>query len=101
MAKIQADEIKILIDASDRMVSSVSTDFRRYLSSKIDWSEQLLCIKGPKGTGKTTIVLQHMKDAFGIGSGRAVYIALDHIWFADHPPLDAIEYFYTHGYRLR
>ena len=98
MSKIQADEIGILIDASDRLVSGVSTDFRRYLSSQVNWSERLLCIKGPKGTGKTTIVLQHMKDVFGAGSGKAVYIALDHIWFADHAPIDAIEYFYSHGY---
>ena len=98
MSKIQTDEMGILIDASDRMVSDVSTDFYRYLSSQVDWGERLLCIKGPKGTGKTTIVLQHMKDAFGAGSNKAVYLALDHIWFADHAPLDAIEYFYTHGY---
>jgi len=95
---IKAEEIEMLIDASDRLVSAVQLDFRRYLSPKIDWGERLLCIKGPKGTGKTTLVLQHIKEKFGPGSDEAVYLALDHVWFSNHNPLDAIEYFHTHGY---
>ena len=71
-------EIQMLIDASDRLVSSVSLDFKRYLYPKIDWGERLLCVKGPKGTGKTTLILQHVKETFGGGSRKAVYIALDH-----------------------
>jgi len=91
-------EIQMLIDASDRLVSSVSLDFKRYLYPKIDWGERLLCVKGPKGTGKTTLILQHVKETFGGGSRKAVYIALDHIWFSNHQPIDAIEHFHSHGY---
>ena len=36
------------------MISLVSMDYRRYLCSQIDWKDRLICIKGPKGTGKTT-----------------------------------------------
>ena len=92
------DDIKMLIEASDRLISRVPMQFRRYLSSNIDWNEKMLCIKGPKGTGKTTLILQHVKEAFGSGSDKAVYFALDHILFSDNRPIDAIEYFYTHGY---
>ena len=92
------EDIQMLIDASDRLVGAVTTDFRRYIAPRIDWNEGMLCIKGPKGTGKTTLMLQHMKDVFGAGSGKAVYFALDHIWFSDHRPIDAIEHFYSHGY---
>ena len=92
------DEIGMLLDASDRLISSVSVDFRRYLSYKIDWNEKMLCIKGPKGTGKTTLILQHIKETFGVGSSNAVYFALDHVWFSNHSPIEAIEYFYTHGF---
>ena len=95
---MQEDEIQMLIDASDRLVSAVTTDFKRSISPRIDWSEKMLCIKGPKGTGKTTLILQHLKEAFGAGSDKAVYFALDHIWFSDHRPIDAIEHFYSHGY---
>ncbi|MCR5413469.1 MAG: AAA family ATPase [Kiritimatiellae bacterium] len=68
------------------------------MADKIDWNEKMLCVKGPKGTGKTTLLLQHVKETFGASSSKAVYFALDHIWFSNHDPIDAIEYFYSHGY---
>ena len=95
---MQDEEVQILIDASDRLVGAVTTEFRRYLAPRVDWNENMLCIKGPKGTGKTTLILQHMRDEFGAGSDKAVYFALDHIWFSDHKPIDAIEHFHSHGY---
>ena len=91
-------EIQMLIDASDRLVDGVPLHFMRYLADKIDWNDRLVCIKGPKGTGKTTLILQHIKETFGAGSQRAVYLALDHIWFSGHNPIEAIEYFNSHGY---
>ena len=95
---VSQNEIRMLLEASDRLISFVPMDFRRYLYSKVDWDEKMLCIKGPKGTGKTTLILQHIKETFGAGSSNAVYFALDHVWFSSHPPIEAIEYFYTHGF---
>ena len=95
---ITQDEIRMLLEASDRLISAVSMGFRRYLVPKINWNEAMLCIKGPKGTGKTTLMLQHIKETFGAGSANAVYFALDHVWFSNHQPIEAIEYFYTHGF---
>ena len=65
---LQTEDVQMLIQASDRLVSAVPTDFKRYLYDKIDWRERLICIKGPKGTGKTTLVLQHLKETFGPGT---------------------------------
>ena len=95
---VSQNEIRMLLEASDRLISFVPTGCRRYLASKVDWGEKMLCIKGPKGTGKTTLILQHIKETFGAGSSNAVYFALDHVWFSSHPPIEAIEYFYTHGF---
>lgn len=91
-------EIAILLETSDRLVEDAASDFHRYLCDKIDWSENLICVKGPKGTGKTTLILQHMKEVFGAGSDKAVYFSLDHVWFADHHPIEAVDYFYKNGY---
>jgi len=91
-------EISILLETSDRLVDDASTEFHRYLYDGVDWDEDLLCIKGPKGTGKTTLILQHIKESFGSASDKAVYCALDHVWFADHHPIEAIDYFYKNGY---
>jgi len=91
-------EIAVLVETSDRLTGDSSSDFHRYLYEKIDWNEDLLCIKGPKGTGKTTLILQHVKETFGVGSDNAVYFSLDNVWFADHHPIEAIDYFYKNGY---
>lgn len=84
-------EMSLLLETSDRLVAEQRIDFRRYLNEKIDWSEDLICIKGPKGTGKTTLILQHIKENFGIASNKAAYFSLDHIWFADHQPIEAVD----------
>lgn len=90
--------IQPLVESSARMISLVSMDYRRYLCSQINWNDRLICIKGPKGTGKTTLILQHIREAFGASSEKAVYLAADHIWFASHDIMDAVDYFHTHGY---
>ena len=91
-------DIRILLDVSDRLVAEVPMDYRRYLFSQVDWHDRLLCIKGPKGVGKTTLILQHLRETFGPRSGKAVYLPADHIWFSSHDILDAVEYFHTHGF---
>ena len=91
-------EIMILIEASRRLIAEADMQFHRYLYTQIYWDEDLCCIKGPKGAGKTTLILQHIKETFGEDSDRAVYFALDHIWFADHRPIEAVDYFYKNGY---
>ena len=91
-------DIKVLLDTSERLVSNVAMAHRRYLCPQIDWDDKLICIKGPKGTGKTTLMLQHIREVFGARSERAVYVSADHLWFSSHSMLDAVEYFDTHGY---
>ena len=47
---VQDEEIRMLLDASDRLISSVSCNFKRYLAGQIDWLAKMSCVKGPKGT---------------------------------------------------
>ena len=94
---IDSDEIQEILDTSDRLIAAVSMDFHRYLSEEIDWCGRLICIKGARGTGKTTLMRQRIRKAFGVG-GKAVYISLDDLWFSNHRVRDAVEYFHAHGY---
>jgi len=91
-------DIKPLVEASARLLSRVPMGQKRYLYPRIDWNDRLVCIKGPKGTGKTTLIQQHMRETFGIASEKAIYISADHIWFSRHDILDAIDYFNSHGF---
>lgn len=96
--KMTTEDVEPLLEASERLVAETDLNFRRYLCEKIDWKDRLICIKGPKGTGKTTLILQHLKETFGAGSDKAVYLALDHLWFASHEVLPVIDWLYANGY---
>lgn len=98
MAKITSDEVAEVLEASDRQIRDEEMDFHRYLLGEIDWRDRLICVKGPRGTGKTTLMRQRIKAEFGEGTERAVYASLDDLWFARHRVKDLAEYLYEHGY---
>lgn len=87
-----------LFETSDRLVGEVTLDFHRYLYNEIDWRDRLICIMGARGTGKTTLMRQRMREAFGTGSDKAIYISLDDLWFSQYSVKDAVGYLYDHGY---
>ncbi|MDD3787633.1 MAG: hypothetical protein PHO94_02935 [Petrimonas sp.] len=53
-----------LLNTYRKLISAEKTDFKRYLHSEIDWNERMTCIMGARGTGKTTMMLQHIRDIF-------------------------------------
>ena len=72
-----------LIRKSIRKINDTDTSFKRYLYDRIDWSDRLIFIKGARGTGKTTLLLQHLKETAGT-SDEALYVSLDDLWFSDN-----------------
>ncbi|MCH5308504.1 MAG: AAA family ATPase [Prevotella sp.] len=90
-------EIEDLYVNSQRQVKAVNCHFKRYLYSRINWEVRMLCIRGAKGVGKTTLMKQYIKENFPSGSHQALYVSLDDLWFSDHKLIDLAEYHYTHG----
>lgn len=88
--------METLFRAYNRRLEETQTDYIRYLYSCIDWSERLIGIKGAKGVGKTTMLLQHIRLKFPDRT-KAFYASLDNIWFSSHTLAELIEYLYTHG----
>jgi len=86
-----------LYRTSTRLIDQTSTSFHRYLYGQIDWTSRLTAIKGARGVGKTTMMLQSIKERFSEQPERALYISLDNLWFANHPLSEVVEYHYTHG----
>lgn len=80
----------------NRRLQGTPEGFKRYLIDKIDWRDNLIAIKGAKGTGKTTMLLQHIKESF-TDKDKALYLSLDNLWFETHSINDLIDYHYTHG----
>ena len=63
----------------------------------IDWEGQLSAIIGSRGTGKTTMILQHIKRTFGNAPTEALYVSADNIWFAGNKLFDLANDFEKHG----
>ena len=68
----------------------------RYLYGDIRWTNRLIGIMGARGTGKTTLLLQHIKKTFP-NRDKALYASLDNIWFASNRLIDLAEQFYAYG----
>ncbi len=81
---------------SNRKINEVDTSFHRYLYSQINWNNRIIGIKGNGGVGKTTLVLQHIHEAFSDRS-KVLYVRLDNMWFKTHDLMELVEYHYTHG----
>ena len=79
-----------------RLLAETDLAFTRYLYKEINWDNRLIVIKGAKGVGKTTMILQHILRDFS-DKTKALYASADHLWFANHSMLDLAEYHYTHG----
>lgn len=94
---MEENSIDALYRTSQRLVNRTSTVFKRYLESVINWDGFLIAIKGQRGVGKTTLMLQHIKENFEPNSIKAVYISLDNLWFLSHSLTELVEYHYTHG----
>lgn len=88
--------METLFRAYNRRLEEVQTHYLRYLYNSIDWNERLIGIKGAKGVGKTTMMLQHILLTFPNRS-QAFYTSLDNIWFTSHTLSELVEYLYTHG----
>ena len=86
----------VLYRNSHRLVSQVSLDFKREIYDRINWKPRVIGIKGPKGVGKSTLLKQHIREAFPDDS-KVLYASLDHIWFNGNSLDDLVEYHYIHG----
>ena len=86
----------VLYRNSHRLVSQVSLDFKREVYDRINWKPRIIGIKGPKGVGKSTLLKQHIREAFPDDS-KVLYASLDHIWFNGNSLDDLVEYHYIHG----
>jgi uncharacterized protein len=85
-----------LVALSRQRVAQTHVKFLRYLYSKIDWSNRLIAIKGARGVGKTTLILQYIKKNFN-NDESALYVSLDDIYFSANSLIDLADSFYKRG----
>lgn len=89
----------ILRQTSAFILARKQPEYRRFLHQKIDFGEQLIGIKGARGCGKTTLLLQYAQSS-GVEAGRILYVACDHPAMVDVSLYELAQTFYQEGGQL-
>lgn len=63
------------------LVEHMTASVRRTLMDEIDWNDRLIGIKGSRGIGKTTFLLQYAKENFGPRDRRCLYVNMNNFYF--------------------
>ena len=92
--------MKELFSAFYRKLEETDMRFERYLKSQIDWDNRLIAITGARGTGKTTLLLQHIKEKHGVNPQDVLYASLDNIYFSTNNLYTLANDFYMLGGNL-
>ena len=85
-----------LIEKSYQKVRNVDIRFIRSIMDNIDWNDRLIGIRGARGVGKTTLLLQRIKKFLG-NTNESLYVSLDNLWFAEHSLLTIVDFFVKRG----
>lgn len=93
---METKDILPLITVYHRKLAETSLNFKRSLYYSINWNVRMLGIKGEKGVGKTTLILQHIKETFD-NPDDALYVSMDNLWFKTHSIMDLVEHLYSKG----
>ena len=72
-----------LISKFYKKLDTTTTDFVRDTIHKVNWEARLVGIKGARGIGKTTLLLQYIKLRLANRLEKTLYVSLDSIWFND------------------
>lgn len=89
-------QLQRLIELQTELAEKLPHSKKRYLHSQIDWSQKGLAITGPRGVGKTTLLLQHYKDFYS-DPKKCLYIVGDDIDVVSLKLVEIADTFYKSG----
>jgi len=72
-------------------------NFVRSMMSEINWEARLIGIKGARGIGKTTLLLQYIKLKLSSELEQTLYVSLDNLWFSSYSVNDLAAEFVKKG----
>jgi len=79
----------------NKLLSETSTEFYRYIYDHINWESRMIGLTGPRGVGKTTLILQHIKRS--VPRQAALYVTAEDFYFADNKLVDLADSFVKIG----
>ena len=87
--------MRTLYKKFETLLQSTTTNFKRYLYDSISWDSRMLGIIGARGVGKTTMILQHIKEK--LDSKKALYVSADDMYFGENRLVDLADEFYKNA----
>lgn len=84
-----------LFEYFKRKLKETPTDLVRYKYNEIEWRGHALGLVGPRGVGKSTMLLQYIK--MQLEEKDTLYVSADHLYFASHTLVDLADRFYKMG----
>ena len=79
------------------LVEHTHAPVRRTLMDEINWDDRMIGIKGTRGVGKTTFLLQYAKEKFGANDRQCLYVNMNNFYFQGRGIADFAGDFVKHG----
>ncbi len=93
---MEEKDLSVLFYYYHSKLQETPTSFHRYLYKLINWDARLIGIKGARGVGKTTLILQYIKENIP-NQDEALFVSLDNIWFSMNTLYSLAIYARSHG----
>ncbi|MDM1354776.1 ATP-binding protein [Myroides marinus] len=84
-----------LFEYSNKLINQTNTDFFRYIYNQINWENRMIGLIGPRGVGKTTLVLQYIKQ--NLNPTETLYITAEDFYFVDNKIIELVDTFVKFG----
>lgn len=84
-----------LIEFMESQLKQTTSTFHRYMYDQVSWQSRMFGLVGPRGVGKSTMILQYIKK--NRDSSNILYIAADHLYFSTHTLVDTVDEFVKEG----
>ena len=79
----------------DKLLRETTSTFHRYMYDRIDWQARVVGLLGPRGVGKTTMVLQYIKE--NLPRKETLYVVAEDLYFSTHTLVDLADAFARMG----
>lgn len=86
-----------LINYMKEQLELVSLAFKRYNYDKLPWEARLVGLMGPRGVGKSTLILQHIKSKNLEEQAKSLYVSADHSYFTTNTLIETANQFVREG----
>ena len=90
------DDIERIYRISAEKIAETSLSLKRYAYDDIDWNIRLIGLRGARGVGKTTLLLQKILEN-DLERDKSLYLSLDSVWLDAKEIYLLAEYHVQHG----